>query len=178
MHRQSPTEEQNSSSSDEELIVSRQKHSTTGMQTDAIATVTVSDGGRRQSHNDTGQRPTIDGLRHTVINFDSTISALSVNAVGTRGEPNIAAKLLSLEQIREQLPNGEYFGTMFKYFTTGELPTNNKKARKFLLEVLDFVLENGVPYHLWSPRTKHLDRACAIIKRLCIPEAARFSTWY
>jgi RNase H-like domain found in reverse transcriptase len=156
---QSPTDEQNSSSSDDELIVGQQTHSTTGTQTDAVATVTVSDGGRRQSFSDNRQRPTTDGPRRIIINFDSTISALSVNAVTTQCEPDIAAKLPSLEQIRDQFPNSDYFGNMYKYFTTGVLPTDDKKARKALLEAQDFVLENDVLYHLWTPRTKNLDRA-------------------
>jgi hypothetical protein len=94
-----------------------------------VATVTVSDGGRRQSFNDTRQRPTTDIPRRIIINFESTISALSLNAVGTQCEPDIAAKLPSLEKIREQLPNSDYFGNMYKYFTTGVLPADDKQIR-------------------------------------------------
>jgi hypothetical protein len=67
---------------------------------------------------------------------------------------------------------------MYKYLCSGELRKDDKKARKILLESTDFVLEDELLYHLWSPRTIYLDRACAIVKQLCIPEPCRLAIAY
>jgi hypothetical protein len=55
----------------------------------------------------------------------------------------------------------------------GTLPHDVKQARRIVAESQDFVIENQALYHLFTPRTKRLHRAYAVIKQLCIPTQYR-----
>jgi hypothetical protein len=50
----------------------------------------------------------------------------------------------------------------------GTLPQDGKQARRIVAESQDFVIENQALYHLFTPRTKRLHKAYAVIKQICI----------
>ena len=93
-----------------------------------------------------------------------TVGAASVPVIG---------QLPSLEDVRDSIRACPDFADIFWYLSNGQLSDDNKIARRVILQAPDYVLENQVLYHLYSPRTKHLQRAKAIIKQLAIPTALR-----
>jgi O-acetyl-ADP-ribose deacetylase (regulator of RNase III)/transposase InsO family protein len=81
--------------------------------------------------------------------------------------------LPSLDDVRLALPSCPDFAHMFAYLSSDTLPVDDKAARRTLLDAPNYVLEEGVLFHLFSPRTKRLDRATAIIRQLCLPTSLR-----
>jgi len=41
------------------------------------------------------------------------------------------------------------------------------------LESENFVIENAILYHVFSPRTKRLDKMTPIVRQLCVPRSRR-----
>jgi RNase H-like domain found in reverse transcriptase/Integrase zinc binding domain len=85
----------------------------------------------------------------------------------------VIGQLPDLEDVKDSIRACPDFADIFWYLSNGQLPDDDKVARKIILQAPDFVLENGVLYHLYSPRTKHLQRAKAVVKQLAIPTALR-----
>jgi len=75
-----------------------------------------------------------------------------------------------IQTLQRQCPD---FIPIFDYFETGELPTDDKAARKIILESEQFVIDNGILYHLLCPRTKRLDKMMPVIQQLCVPKVLR-----
>jgi hypothetical protein len=46
------------------------------------------------------------------------------------------------------------------------------------LQAPEFTFENGTLWHLYTPRTRKLDRAYSVIKRICLPEKFRTQVAY
>lgn len=85
-------------------------------------------------------------------------------------------QLPSFDDIRLGQNTCSDFSGIIDYLRDGSLPhDDDDKARKIILESHEYVIENGVLYHLYSPRTKHLHRAQAFVKQLCIPANLRDS---
>jgi len=72
--------------------------------------------------------------------------------------------LPSLDNVRLALPSCPDFAHIFAYLSGETLPIDDKAARRTMLDASNYVLEEAVLFHLFSPRTKHLDRATAIIR--------------
>jgi hypothetical protein len=70
-------------------------------------------------------------------------------------------------------PSCQDFADNFTYLKDGTLSTDPKIARRTVAEAQDFILENNALYHLFTPRTRRLHRAYAVIKQLCIPKQFR-----
>lgn len=97
-----------------------------------------------------------------------------VESINTVMAPSFTPRQLPmLEDIKSALPTCADLGDMYHYLTDGTLPTCDKQARRVILESSDFAIENGVLYHMYTPRTKHLHRAQAVVKQLCIPTPFR-----
>ena len=62
---------------------------------------------------------------------------------------------------------------MYNYLVKGDLPTNDKAARRLILDAENYIVENGALYHLYSPRTKNLQRCFSVVKQLCVPKSLR-----
>jgi hypothetical protein len=97
-------------------------------------------------------------------------ASLAVNAIT---DVDQTRKLPTVEEIRHDLPTSYDFADMYFYLRDGELPSNDKRARKILLEAEDFVFEDGLLWHLHTPRTRKLDRAYSVLKTICLPERFR-----
>jgi hypothetical protein len=65
-------------------------------------------------------------------------------------------------------PNFPEFADLFTYLKDGTLSTDSKIARRTVAEAQDFILENNALYHLFTPRTRRLHRAYAVVKQLCV----------
>ena len=77
-------------------------------------------------------------------------------------------ELPTLDDIRESVTHCPDFGPMYKYLEQGVLPSDDEVARKLVLKSQEYVLREGVLYHLYTPRTKRLDRAMSTISQVCI----------
>jgi len=60
----------------------------------------------------------------------------------------------TLEDIRSQLPESEEFANIYNYLKSKTLPQNDEVARATVIEAQDFVLQDELLYHLYSPRRK------------------------
>ena len=61
---------------------------------------------------------------------------------------------------------------MIQYLSDGVLPSDDKAARKLILESEDHILDEGVLYHLWYPRAPG-HRNDRVIKQLVVPVQLR-----
>jgi hypothetical protein len=75
-----------------------------------------------------------------------------------------------MQQIQEELPLSADFADLYFYLLDGSMPDDDKKARTVILQAPEFTLENGTLWHLYTLRTRKLDRAYSVIKRICLPE--------
>ena len=84
-----------------------------------------------------------------------------------------ARQLPSLEDVKSALDTCADFGDLMRYIRDGRLPNDDNQARRVVLEAQHYVVEDGALYNLFTPRTKHLDRVQAVMRRLCIPAPFR-----
>jgi hypothetical protein len=54
-----------------------------------------------------------------------------------------------------------------------EIAEDEKAARRLIYESENYILEDGLLWFLYTPRTRKLDRAYTFVKRLCIPTIFR-----
>jgi hypothetical protein len=78
-----------------------------------------------------------------------------------------------LQEIQQELPTSTDFADLYFYLSNGTLPNDDKKARTILLQAPDYTLENGILWNLYTPRTRKLDRAYSVVRRICLPEKFR-----
>lgn len=77
--------------------------------------------------------------------------------------------LPSIGDVKSEQTCCEEFSAMHQYLTSNKLPENEETARRIVLESQNYVLQDGILYHLFTPRTKKVDRAFSVIKQLCVP---------
>jgi O-acetyl-ADP-ribose deacetylase (regulator of RNase III)/transposase InsO family protein len=78
-------------------------------------------------------------------------------------------QLPDTNDFRAALPTCVDFAPMYNYLREGTLPTDEKHARRLIYESENYVLEDGLLWFLYTPRTRKLDRAYTFVKRLCVP---------
>jgi O-acetyl-ADP-ribose deacetylase (regulator of RNase III) len=98
--------------------------------------------------------------------YDQPIIVAPVDEVARNATPTFV-------DIINAQPNCQDFTDIFTYLKDGTLSTDAKIARRTVAEAQDFILENNALYHLFTPRTRRLHRAYAVIKQLCIPKQFR-----
>ena len=64
-------------------------------------------------------------------------------------------------------------GRIFHYLEDGELPQDEKLARQTLAEADDFVIDDGILYHVHTPSRKQIDTIHPIIKQCVVPLSHR-----
>ena len=82
-------------------------------------------------------------------------------------------ELPTTDDLFRETPLCPDFAQMYKYLTVGELPDDDSAARRLTLEASNYVVHEGVLLHLFTPRTKRLDRANAVIRQVCVPRRYR-----
>jgi hypothetical protein len=111
------------------------------------------------------------GIDRTNIEFDlseepSGVLA-SVAATDLRlGTTDGTAYSTELDQCPDLAP-------MWRYLNAGSLPADDTAARRVTIEAADYVIQDNKLYHLYSPRTKNIQRASAVVRQLCIPTGLR-----
>jgi O-acetyl-ADP-ribose deacetylase (regulator of RNase III) len=87
---------------------------------------------------------------------------------------NLTTKELpTLADIGIEIYKCDDFAKIMNYIVKGELPADEKQARKVVYEAENFDVENGVLYHLFTPRNKKLGRIFSVVRQLCIPTKFR-----
>jgi hypothetical protein len=104
------------------------------------------------------------------IDFDHANASFAVNAIVTDEQTQ---RLPTLQEIQQELPTSTDFADLYFYLSNGTLPDDDKKARTILLQAPDYTLENGILWNLYTPRTRKLDRAYSVVRRICLPEKFR-----
>lgn len=83
------------------------------------------------------------------------------------------AELPTTDDFKTELSNCPDFSRILNYLNNGELPQEEQKARNVVFEAENFVVDNGLLYHLFTPRTKKMDRIYPVMKQLCVPAGLR-----
>ena len=73
----------------------------------------------------------------------------------------------------EELRRCPDLGPLWTYLAIGVLPEDKVASRKIVAEAPDYLVSGNRMYHLYSPRTRGLHRATAVIRQLCVPTALR-----
>jgi hypothetical protein len=109
----------------------------------------------------------------TLIEFDTEQHGAFMCPLATINQAELHARFPTVSDIRTALPDCPDFAPMYNFLSTNELPADDKVARRITYEAPNFILEDGLLWFLHTPRTKKLDRAYAITKRLCISRIFR-----
>jgi transposase InsO family protein len=62
---------------------------------------------------------------------------------------------------------------MVDFLASGTLPDNAKQAKRLVLDADNYFLEQGILYHLFTPRTRNLSRPSVVIRQLVVPISLR-----
>jgi hypothetical protein len=90
-----------------------------------------------------------------------------------QGEEAEKATLPTLDDITVSIADCPEFRHVYAYLNQGKLPEEDTLARRIVLEAQDYVLRDGVLYHLYTPQTKRINRALAVIEQVCVPTRYR-----
>ena len=66
------------------------------------------------------------------------------------------------------------FGPMIKYLQEGDLPEDPKQIKRIIAEADNYVMLDGILYHLYYHRAKGLPKADRLVRQLAVPEPVRF----
>ena len=75
-----------------------------------------------------------------------------------------------VQKLQRECPD---YKPVFEYFEYGVLPTDEQQARRLVMESERFIIDDGVLYHLFHPRSKRMCEMRPVIKQLCIPKILR-----
>ena len=89
-------------------------------------------------------------------------------------DPVITVSTLSLENIEQEQRNCSDFCDIYEYLDSGQLPQNKKRAFSVVAEANDYILDDGILYHTFTPRTsKGTPIDDKIIRQLALPSKYR-----
>jgi len=80
--------------------------------------------------------------------------------------------LPTIEEIKDAIRDCPDFGPMLAYLDRGLLPSSDDVARKIVLNSQEYVLHQGILYHLYTPRTRRLDRVLPPLVRYAFPRSS------
>ena len=106
----------------------------------------------------------------TIIQFDTDTGETDFGHITAVSCP---ASLPTMDELKTELQKCADFVDIYRYLKTKELSADDSAARTVVLEANDYILQDDVLYHLFTPRTKRLDRAYAVVKQLCVPTKLR-----
>lgn len=76
-----------------------------------------------------------------------------------------------LRKIADQQRQCSDTAQIIQYLEQGELPTDDKEARRIVIESTEYAVDNGLLYHYYQPRSKGLSRC--YINQLVVPKSLR-----
>ena len=89
-------------------------------------------------------------------------------------EPALASiNAISPINLAEAQKNCEDFAQIYRYLDTNELPTTKAEARNVILQSEQYILDNGVLFQLYTPRTRSVPQHQAVIRQLAVPKSWR-----
>ena len=83
---------------------------------------------------------------------------------------HIAALGDNMENAQRTCPD---LGPIIRYLENGELPEDDKAARRIVFQENDFHMNNNLLYHMFQPTTKQLDQIMPVVEQICLPQALR-----
>jgi hypothetical protein len=78
-----------------------------------------------------------------------------------------------LQEIQRELPTSTDFADLYFYLSNDTLLIDDKQARTILLQAPDYAFENDILWDLYTPKTRKLDPAYSVVRRICLPEKFR-----
>ena len=99
-----------------------------------------------------------------VIEFDVDDETEKVATV-----TNESNGLPTLDDLKLAVKSCPDFKHIYDYLDSGRLPQNDDVARRTAFESNEYELHEGMLYHIYSPRTKRIERVYATIKQVCVP---------
>jgi len=112
----------------------------------------------------------------TVITFDHKKNVCQEPDVSTEdellniNEPVDITSGYNIQELQRKCPD---FIPIFDYIENGILPDDDKSARKLILESEQFLIDDGILYHIFHPRTKRLNVIKPTVQQLCVPGVLR-----
>ena len=82
----------------------------------------------------------------------------------------LSAEAPSLKELQRSCEDCD---PMIKYLENGELPQDDKTARKVTIEADQYVLLDGILYHMYYRRARGLPKAERLVKQLVVPKQLR-----
>ena len=77
-----------------------------------------------------------------------------------------AMSATDLSQAQHSCPD---FSAIYHYLETGELPSDTKLAHKTAVASDQYIIDNGVLFHMYSPRTQGIPKELRVIRQLAVP---------
>ena len=65
------------------------------------------------------------------------------------------------------------FKDIYRYLVDSELPAGKAHATKVIAESDQYIVDNGILYHLYSPRTRDIQKQQSVIRQLVLPRNKR-----
>ena len=121
-----------------------------------------------RSVNTTGTINAIDFEYDVTPDEADAQQTVSLDDLDCMVEPNL--QLVDLAAQQKQCID---FKSIIDYLTDGSLPDDDKVARKTIMQAEQYVIDDGLLYHLYSPRVKNMNKARPVIKQLAIPRTMR-----
>ncbi len=95
------------------------------------------------------------------------------DAENSDGEENASLDFTQLPNLKQLQRRCEDFSKLFKYMEEGILPNNKRECTLIAVESEQYVILDGLLYHIYQPRTKGLPKADRLIKQLALPRCLR-----
>ena len=82
-------------------------------------------------------------------------------------------KLFSDSMLKDAQQRCPELAPIIDYLVSDILPDNNSEARRLILTVEQFVIHDGILYHLFQTRAKGADKVNPFIRQLAVPQSLR-----
>jgi len=79
----------------------------------------------------------------------------------------------SLENLRHAQMNDYWYGALKKYIITNELPSSKKLSQRIIADHQDYIIVNGILYHVWIGKGKHTEP----VQQICVTEEFKELIW-
>ena len=86
--------------------------------------------------------------------------------------------LPTLDDLKLAVKSCPDFKHIYDYLDSVRLPKNDDIARRTAFESNEYELHEGMLYHIYSPRTKRIERVYATIRQVCVPLKYRETVAY
>ena len=98
-----------------------------------------------------------------------------MDATVTIVEKNVSDKVaaLSIANVAEDQQICPDLGPIYNYLVSKELPDDGKQAKCIVAESDQYIIEDNILYHLYTPRSRSISKENSVVKQLAIPSSLR-----